>query len=112
MVKLLEENIEETEEILNKNKIEEVSEIEENINLQDEEIQVEEEVMAQEEKKTEESPSTAIIEYREIEEPCVALTIIGENRLSTPAVFVKRGFKYSIKAFFSTLVLTIMNLFI
>lgn len=93
MDKLLEGNIEETEEILNKNNIEE-------------------EVMAQEEKKTEESPSTAIIEYREIEEPCVALTIIGENRLSTPAVFVKRGFKYSIKAFFSTLVLTIMNLFI
>ena len=93
MDKLLEENIEETEEILNKNNIEE-------------------EVMAQEEKKTEESPSTAIIEYREIEEPCVALTIIGENRLSTPAVFVKRGFKYSIKAFFSTLALTIMNLFI
>lgn len=93
MDKSLEGNIEETEEILNKNNIEE-------------------EVMAQEEKKTEESPSTAIIEYREIEEPCVALTIIGENRLSTPAVFVKRGFKYSIKAFFSTLVLTIMNLFI
>ena len=93
MDKSLEGNIEETEEILNKNNIEE-------------------EVMAKKKKKTEESPSTAIIEYREIEEPCVALTIIGENRLSTPAVFVKRGFKYSIKAFFSTLVLTIMNLFI
>lgn len=55
---------------------------------------------------------TDIIEYKEIEEPCVALTIIGENRLTDTAVFIKRGFKFSIKAFFSTLVLTIMNLFI
>ena len=50
--------------------------------------------------KTEEPSETAIIEYREIDEPCVALTIIGENRLSNTGVFVKRGIKYSIKAFF------------
>lgn len=56
--------------------------------------------------------STDVIEYKEIEEPCVALTIIGENRLTDAEVFVKRGIKYSIKAFFSTLVLTIMNMFI
>lgn len=62
--------------------------------------------------ESEENSTTAMIEYREIEEPCVALTIIGENRISNTAVFVKRGIKYSIKAFFSTLVLTIMNLFI
>lgn len=58
------------------------------------------------------STSTAMIEYHEIEEPCVALTIIGENRLTDVEVFVKRGFKFSFKAFFSTLVLTIMNMFI
>ena len=56
--------------------------------------------------------STDIIEYKEIEKPCVSLTIIGENRLTDAEVFVKRGFRYSIKAFFSTLVLTIMNMFI
>ena len=56
--------------------------------------------------------STSMIEYKEIEEPCVALTIIGENRLTDAEVFVKRGIRYSIKAFFSTIVLTIMNLFI
>lgn len=56
--------------------------------------------------------STSMIEYKEIEEPCVALTIIGENRLTDVEVFVKRGIRYSIKAFFSTIVLTIMNLFI
>jgi len=61
---------------------------------------------------TEENASTAITEYKEVEEPCVALTIIGENRLSDAEVFVRRGLKYSIKAFFSTIVLTIMNLFI
>ena len=60
----------------------------------------------------EENTSTAITEYKEVEEPCVALTIIGENRLSDAEVFVRRGLKYSIKAFFSTIVLTIMNLFI
>ena len=55
---------------------------------------------------------TDIIEYKEIEEPCVALTIMGENQLSDTEVFVKRGIKYSIKTFFSTIVLTIMNMFI
>ena len=55
---------------------------------------------------------TAIIEYKEIEEPCVALTIIGENKLTNTEVFIKRGIKFSIKAFFSSLVLTIMNMFI
>ena len=52
------------------------------------------------------------VEYKEIDEPCVALTIIGENRLTNAEIFVKRGFKFSFKAFFSTLVLTIMNMFI
>ena len=56
--------------------------------------------------------STELIEYKEVEDPCVALTIIGENRLTDTEVFVKRGFKFSFKAFFSTLVLTIMNMFI
>lgn len=55
---------------------------------------------------------TDIIEYKEVEEPCVALTIIGENRLTNAEVFVKRGFKFSIKTFFSTFVLTILNMFI
>ena len=65
-----------------------------------------------------ESPSevpdenTEMIEYKEVEEPCVALTIIGENRLSNVEIFVKRGFKFSFKAFFSTFVLTIINMFI
>ena len=56
--------------------------------------------------------TTALIEYKEIDEPCVALTIIGENRLTNTEIFIKRGFKFSFKAFFSTLVLTIMNMFI
>ena len=55
---------------------------------------------------------TAITEYTEVEEPCVALTIIGENRLSDAEVFVRRGIRYSIKAFFSAVALTILNLFI
>ena len=59
-----------------------------------------------------EDTSTNIIEYKEVEEPCVALTIIGENRLTNAEIFIKRGFKFSFKAFFSTLVLTIMNMFI
>lgn len=59
-----------------------------------------------------ESSSTDLIEYKEIEEPCVALTIIGENKLSNTEVFIKRGIKYSIKAFFSGLILTIMNMFL
>jgi hypothetical protein len=53
-----------------------------------------------------------LIEYHEIEEPCVALTIIGENRLTDAEIFVKRSVKFSFKAFFSTLVLTVMNMFI
>ena len=56
--------------------------------------------------------STDLIEYKEIEEPCVALTIIGENKLTNTEVFIKRGIKYSIKAFFSGLILTIMNMFL
>ena len=59
-----------------------------------------------------ENTSTDIIEYKEIEEPCVALTIISENRLTNIEVFAKRSFKFSFKAFLSTLVLTIMNMFI
>ena len=58
------------------------------------------------------SNTTAIIEYKEVEERCVALTIIGENRLTDAQVVIKRGFRFSFKAFFSTLVLTIMNMFI
>ena len=58
------------------------------------------------------SETTDIIEYKEVEEPCVSLTIISENKLTDAEVFVKRGIKYSIKAFFSAVVLTIMNLFI
>ncbi len=53
-----------------------------------------------------------LVEYKEVEEPCVSLTIIGENKLTEAEVFVRRGFRYSVKAFFSTLVLTIMNMFI
>ena len=62
----------------------------------------------------EETPAiqTEMIEYKEVEEPCVALTIIGENKLTDAEVFIKRGIRYSIKAFFSAIVLTIMNLFI
>ena len=59
-----------------------------------------------------ENTSTDIIEYKEIEEPCVALTIISENRLTNIEVFSKRSFKFSFKAFLSTLVLTIINMFI
>ena len=60
----------------------------------------------------EQNLETAITEYKEVEEPCVALTIIGENRLSDAQVFVRRGIRYSIKAFFSAIALTILNLFI
>ena len=55
---------------------------------------------------------TAITEYKEVEKPCVSLTIIGENRLTDAEVFVRRGIRYSIKAFFSAIALTILNLFI
>ena len=58
------------------------------------------------------SSNSDIVEYKEVEEPCVALTIIGENKLTDAEVFVRRGIRYSIKAFFSAIVLTIMNLFI
>lgn len=53
---------------------------------------------------------TSEIKVKNVEEPCVALTIIGENRLSNLEIFVKRGFKFSFKAFFSTFVLTIINM--
>ena len=53
-----------------------------------------------------------IIEYKEVDEPCVALTIISENKLTNAEVFIRRGFRYSIKAFLSAIALTIMNLFI
>ena len=64
------------------------------------------------ENSNEENTSTDIIEYKEVEDPCVALTIIGENKLTDAEVFVRRGIKYTIKAFFSAIALTIMNLFI
>ena len=73
-----------------------------------EEINSEEEI--KEIKETKEA--TAMVEYKEVDEPCVALTIIGENRLTDAEVFVRRGFRFSLKAFFSTIVLTIMNMFI
>lgn len=60
----------------------------------------------------EKNSSTNLIEYKEIEDPCVALTIIGENKLTNTEIFIKRGVKFSIKAFFSGIILTIMNLFI
>ena len=47
------------------------------------------------ETKTENVEETAVIEYKEVVE-----------------IFVKRGFKFSFKAFFSTFVLTIINMFI
>lgn len=58
------------------------------------------------------SNSTEITEYKEVDEPCVSLTIIGENRLTDTEIFIRRGIKYSIKAFFSAIILTIMNMFI
>lgn len=73
-----------------------------------EELNSEEEIKETEETKE----ATAMVEYKEVDEPCVALTIIGENRLTDAEVFVRRGFRFSLKAFFSTIVLTIMNMFI
>lgn len=73
-----------------------------------EELNSEEEI--KEIKETKEA--TAMVEYKEVDEPCVALTIIGENRLTDAEVFVRRSFRFSLKAFFSTIVLTIMNMFI
>lgn len=43
--------------------------------------------------------STTMNDYKEVEEPCVSLTIIGENRLTDTEVFIRRGIKYSIRAF-------------
>lgn len=60
----------------------------------------------------ESATSISLIEYHEINEPCVALTIIGENRLTDAEVFIKRSAKFSFKAIFSAVVLTIVNLFI
>ena len=77
-----------------------------------EELNIDTSITTIEKDSNEENSTTEITEYKEVEEPCVALTIIGENRLSDAEVFVRRGLKYSIKAFFSTIVLTIMNLFI
>lgn len=54
---------------------------------------------------------TSMNDYKEVEEPCVSLTIIGENRLTDTEVFIRRGIKYSIRAFFSAIVLTIMHMF-
>lgn len=76
-----------------------------------------EELDTNEELNIENAPQTSteeteMIEYKEVEEPCVALTIIGENKLTDTEVFIRRGIKYSIKAFFSAIVLTIMNLFV
>lgn len=73
-----------------------------------EELNSEEEIKETEETKE----ATAMVEYKEVDEPCVALTIIGENRLTDAEVFVRRGFRFSLKAFFSTIILTIMNMFI
>lgn len=58
-----------------------------------------------------ENVSTAVTEYKEIEEPCVSLTIIGKNRLTDTEVFIRRSIKYSVRTFFSTVVLTIMHMF-
>ena len=81
----------------------------EELNIND----IPETVDAENTEKTESTTDTTeMIEYKEVEEPCVALTIIGENKLTDAEVFVRRGIRYSIKAFFSAIVLTIMNLFI
>ena len=64
------------------------------------------------EETPQENISTEITEYIEVDEPCVALTIIGENRLTDAEVFVRRGLKYTIKSIFTAIALTIMNLFI
>lgn len=58
-----------------------------------------------------ENTSTDVTEYKEVNEPCVFLTIIGENRLTDTEFFIRRGIKYSLRAFFSTVVLTIMHMF-
>lgn len=77
-----------------------------------EELNIDTSVATIENTSNNENVTTDITEYKEVEEPCVALTIIGENRLTDAEVFVRRGIKYSIRAFFSAIALTIMNLFI
>ena len=84
----------ETNEKLNINDVSENTDVQENVELESS------------------STDSNIVEYKEVEEPCVALTIIGENKLTDAEVFIRRGIRYSIKAFFSAVVLTIMNLFI
>ena len=51
---------------------------------------------------------TSETKVKNVEEPCVALTIIGENRLSNVEIFVKRGFRFSFKAFFQLLYLQLL----
>lgn len=62
--------------------------------------------------KDTQTASNSLIEYKEIDTPCVALTIIGESRLTDIEIFAKQSFRFSFKAFFSTLILTIINMFI
>lgn len=84
----------ETNEKLNINDVSENTDVQENVELESS------------------SSNSDMVEYKEVEEPCVALTIIGENKLTDTEVFIRRGIRYSIKAFFSAIVLTIVNLFI
>ena len=84
----------ETNEKLNINDVSENTDVQENVELESS------------------SSNSDMVEYKEVEEPCVALTIIGENKLTDTEVFIRRGIRYSIKAFFSAIVFTIMNLFI
>lgn len=84
----------ETNEKLNINDVSENTDVQENVELESS------------------SSNSDMVEYKEVEEPCVALTIIGENKLTDTEVFIRRGIRYSIKAFFSAIVLTVVNLFI
>lgn len=77
-----------------------------------EELNIDTSVATIDDTPIEENTSTEVTEYKEVEEPCVALTIIGENRLTDAEVIVRRGIRYTIKAFFSAIALTILNLFI
>lgn len=96
--------------------IEEVSSIattendENSVSNSDPETQTEGETKSETETTTSDS-ETSMIEYKEMEEPCVALSIISENRLTNTEVFIRRGIRYSIKAFFSAIVLTVIHLF-
>lgn len=69
------------------------------------------EIETKSEIETKPEAETSMIEYKEMEEPCVALSIISENRLTNTEVFIRRGIRYSIKAFFSAIVLTVIHLF-